>query len=53
MLDVLKQDLETLGVGWQDMPVVGGGGEAAMTTLRARVTTGNAPTAVQMPPVST
>lgn len=47
-LDVLKQDLETKGVGWQDMPVAGGGGEAAMTTLRARVTAGNAPTAVQM-----
>ncbi len=47
-LDVLKQDLETQGVGWQDMPVAGGGGEAAMTTLRARVTAGNAPTAVQM-----
>lgn len=47
-LDVLKQDLETQGVGWKDMPVAGGGGEAAMTTLRARVTAGNAPTAVQM-----
>lgn len=47
-LDVLKQDLESEGVGWNDMPVAGGGGEAAMTTLRARVTAGNAPTAVQM-----
>lgn len=47
-LDVLKSDLETQGVGWKDMPVAGGGGEAAMTTLRARVTAGNAPTAVQM-----
>lgn len=47
-LDVLKQDLQTQGVGWKDMPVAGGGGEAAMTTLRARVTAGNAPTAVQM-----
>ena len=47
-LDVLKQDLESQGVGWKDMPVAGGGGEAAMTTLRARVTAGNAPTAVQM-----
>lgn len=47
-LDVLKQDLETQDVSWQDMPVAGGGGEAAMTTLRARVTAGNAPTAVQM-----
>ena len=47
-LDVLKKDLESQGVGWEDMPVAGGGGEAAMTTLRARVTAGNAPTAVQM-----
>lgn len=47
-LNVLKQDLEAQGIGWQDMPVAGGGGEAAMTVLRARVTAGNAPTAVQM-----
>ena len=30
------------------MPIAGGGGDAAMTTLKARVTAGNAPTAVQM-----
>lgn len=47
-LDVLKKDLEGKGVSWSDMPVAGGGGEAAMTALRARVTAGNAPTAVQM-----
>ena len=47
-LNVLKDDLSGKGVGWQDMPVAGGGGEAAMTALRARVTAGNAPTAVQM-----
>jgi len=47
-LNVLKGDLETQGIGWQDMPVAGGGGEQAMTVLRARVTSGNAPTAVQM-----
>lgn len=47
-LNVLKDDLSGKGVGWQDMPVAGGGGEAAMTALRARVTSGNAPTAVQM-----
>ena len=47
-LDVLKQDLESKGVTWQDMPVAGGGGTEAMTVLRARVTTGNPPTAVQM-----
>lgn len=47
-LNVLKQDLEAKGIGWADMPVAGGGGEAAMTVLRARVTSGNPPTAVQM-----
>ena len=47
-LNVLKDDLESKGVTWQDMPVAGGGGTEAMTTLRARVTAGNAPTAVQM-----
>jgi glucose/mannose transport system substrate-binding protein len=47
-LDVLKKDLESKGVTWADMPVAGGGGEQAMTALRARVTAGNPPTAVQM-----
>ncbi len=47
-LNVLKGNLEAEGVGWQDMPVAGGGGEQAMTVLRARVTGGNPPTAVQM-----
>jgi len=47
-LQVLKKDLESKGITWADMPVAGGGGEAAMTVLRARVTSGNPPTAVQM-----
>ncbi len=47
-LNVLKGDLEGKGIGWADMPVAGGGGESAMTVLRARVTAGNPPTAVQM-----
>ena len=46
-LNVLKEDLEGQGIAWTDMPVAGGGGEQAMTVLRARVTGGNAPTAVQ------
>ncbi|GAA2829512.1 carbohydrate ABC transporter substrate-binding protein (CUT1 family) [Aminobacter aminovorans] len=46
-LDVLKKNLEGQGVTWKDMPVAGGGGEAAMTALRARVTAGDPPTAVQ------
>lgn len=47
-LNVLKDDLGTKGIGWVDMPVAGGGGEAAMTALRARVTANDPPTAVQM-----
>ncbi|WP_417474080.1 ABC transporter substrate-binding protein [Leisingera sp.] len=47
-LNVLKEDLQGQGISWNDMPVAGGGGESAMTVLRARVTSGNAPTAVQM-----
>ncbi|MDA7981997.1 MAG: ABC transporter substrate-binding protein [Alphaproteobacteria bacterium] len=46
-LEVLKDDLESKGVTWNDAPVAGGGGEQAMTVLRARVTGGNPPTAVQ------
>ncbi|MDC1093994.1 ABC transporter substrate-binding protein [Planktomarina temperata] len=47
-LNVLKEDLSGQGVGWTDMPVAGGGGSDAMTVLRARVTAGDPPTAVQM-----
>lgn len=45
---VLQQNLEGQGVGWQDMAIAGGGGEAAMTALRARVIAGDPPTAAQM-----
>ena len=47
-LNVLKEDLKAKGIGWIDMPVAGCGGEAAMTALRAHVTAGDPPTAVQM-----
>jgi glucose/mannose transport system substrate-binding protein len=47
-LGVLKKKLEGEGVSWQDVPIAGGGGEQAMTVLRARVTGGNPPTASQM-----
>ena len=47
-VSVLKDTLEAQGVTWNDMPVAGGGGESAMTTVRARVTAGNPPTSVQM-----
>ncbi|MDQ0456341.1 ABC transporter substrate-binding protein [Rhizobium paknamense] len=45
---VLKDDLQKQGVTWKDMPVAGGGGEAAATALKARVTSGNPPTAAQL-----
>jgi glucose/mannose transport system substrate-binding protein len=44
-LNVLKNKLEQQGIKWNDMPVSGGGGEQAMTTLRTRVTSGNPPAA--------
>lgn len=47
-LNVLKEKLATEGVTWKDMPVAGGSGVQAMTALRARVTAGDPPTAVQM-----
>ncbi|MBT8153775.1 ABC transporter substrate-binding protein [Epibacterium ulvae] len=45
---VLQQEFAAKGGTWTDMPVAGGGGDAAMTALRARVLSGNAPTAVQL-----
>jgi glucose/mannose transport system substrate-binding protein len=47
-LNVLKQNLAKEGYAWKDVPIAGGGGEQAMTALRAMVTAGNVPTAVQM-----
>ena len=45
---VLQEEFASRGGAWTDMPVAGGGGDAAMTALRARVLAGNAPTAVQL-----
>ena len=45
---VLQKEFASRGGAWTDMPVAGGGGDAAMTALRARVLSGNAPTAVQL-----
>jgi glucose/mannose transport system substrate-binding protein len=44
----LKKMFEAQGGKWIDSPVAGGGGDAAMTALRARVVAGNPPTAVQL-----
>lgn len=45
---VLQEEFTERGGTWVDMPVAGGGGDAAMTALRARVLSGNPPTAVQL-----
>ena len=47
-LNVLKGDLAKEGFAWKDVPVSGGGGDAAMTALKAMVAAGNNPTASQM-----
>ena len=44
----LVEEFQANGGKWIDMPVAGGGGDAAMQALRARVLAGNAPTAVQL-----
>ena len=44
----LKKAFEAEGGTWIDTPIAGGGGDAAMTALRARVVAGNPPTAVQL-----
>ncbi|HXH04179.1 MAG TPA: ABC transporter substrate-binding protein [Candidatus Competibacteraceae bacterium] len=47
-LQVLKQNLEKQGVTWKDAAVAGGAGDAAATVVKARVASGNPPTAMQM-----
>ncbi|MBC3869556.1 ABC transporter substrate-binding protein [Undibacterium oligocarboniphilum] len=44
----LKKIMESKGVSWKDFAVAGGGGENAMTALKARVMAGSAPTAAQI-----
>ena len=45
---VLQEEFAAGGGTWTDMPVAGGGGDAAGSALRARVLAGNAPTAAQI-----
>mgnify|MGYP001213529678 CR=1 FL=1 len=45
---VLKEEFAANGGTWTDMAVAGGGGDAAITALKARVLAGNPPTAFQM-----
>jgi glucose/mannose transport system substrate-binding protein len=44
----LKKMVEAKGVVWKDNAIAGGGGDAAMTALKARVIAGNAPAAAQI-----
>ncbi|WP_425340622.1 ABC transporter substrate-binding protein [Caldimonas aquatica] len=44
----LKAKLQTLGHTWKDFAVAGGGGDSAMTVLKSRVVSGNAPAAAQI-----
>lgn len=45
---VLKDLLEKQGHSWKDFAVAGGAGESAMTVLKSRVVSGNAPAAAQI-----
>jgi glucose/mannose transport system substrate-binding protein len=44
----LKKMMEAKGHQWKDFAVAGGGGDAAMTALKARVVAGSAPVAAQI-----
>ncbi len=47
-VNYLKGKLSDAGVSWKDFAVAGGGGENAMTVLKSRAISGNAPTAAQI-----
>lgn len=44
----LKSSLQAKGHVWKDFAVAGGGGDSAMTVLKSRVVSGNAPAAAQI-----
>jgi len=44
----LKASLQAKGHSWKDFAVAGGGGDSAMTVLKSRVVSGNAPAAAQI-----
>ena len=46
--DTLQRLVEEQGHTWKDFAVAGGGGEAAMTVLKTRAVSGNAPAAAQI-----
>ncbi|MBK1613214.1 sugar ABC transporter substrate-binding protein [Rubrivivax gelatinosus] len=44
----LKASMQAKGHTWKDFAVAGGGGDSAMTVLKSRVVSGNAPAAAQI-----
>ena len=44
----LKDSMQAKGHTWKDFAVAGGGGDSAMTVLKSRVVSGNAPAAAQI-----
>jgi glucose/mannose transport system substrate-binding protein len=44
----LKATMQAKGHSWKDFAVAGGGGDSAMTVLKSRVVSGNAPAAAQI-----
>lgn len=47
-LSVVKDALDEQGIAWKDSPIAGGGGDNAKTVMRARIFSGNPPTAMLM-----
>lgn len=47
-LGAVRDEVVARGVGWEDQPVAGGGGDQAKTVMQARITAGNPPTAMLM-----
>ncbi|MEL6243201.1 MAG: ABC transporter substrate-binding protein [Pseudomonadota bacterium] len=47
-LGTIRDQVEAQGVGWEDAPVAGGGGEQAKTVLQARIAAGDPPAAMLM-----
>jgi len=47
-LNEIKSAVEAQGVVWEDAPIAGGGGEQAITAMKARTAAGNPPAAMLM-----
>ncbi|OAN80196.1 sugar ABC transporter substrate-binding protein [Jannaschia sp. EhC01] len=47
-LSAIRDEVVANGVGWEDAPVAGGGGDAARTVMQARIAAGDPPTAMLM-----